>query len=109
MWTGWRLWAGAPTIQSMDTVNITAERFGTQAPKPTPSAYAPSHRARRIQSLSEELMQLTRHYMTAGEVERASLADQRAIQSKQLLTLRKEKFQRRRHRIQETLQLPVEE
>ncbi|XP_059199347.1 uncharacterized protein LOC131979398 [Centropristis striata] len=79
-------------------LNIAAERFGTEAPKPTPSAYAPSHRARRIQSLREELKLLKRQYKKAGEVERAGLADLRAILRKQLLTLRRAEFHRRRRK-----------
>lgn len=51
-------------LKTMTTliVNIAAERFGTEAPKPTPSANAPNHRARKIQSLREELKLLKRQY-----------------------------------------------
>ena len=79
-------------------VNIAAERFGTEAPKATPSAYAPNHRARKIQSLRKELKLLKRQYKTAGEIERAGLADLRAILRKQLLTLRRAEFHRRRRK-----------
>lgn len=87
-------------LQTMTTliVNIATERFGTEAPKPTPSAYAPNHRARKIQSLREELKLLGRLYKTAGEVERAGLADLRAILRKQLVTLRRAEFHRRRRK-----------
>lgn len=87
-------------LKAMTTliVNITAERFGTEAPKPAPSAYVLSHRARKIQRLREELELLKRQYKSAGEVERAGLADLRAILRKQLLTLRRAEFQRRRRK-----------
>lgn len=63
-------------LETMTTliVNIAAERFGTEAPKPTPLAYAPNHRARRIQSLRKELKLLKRQYKTAGEVEKSWLS-----------------------------------
>ncbi|XP_059917538.1 solute carrier family 23 member 1 [Gadus macrocephalus] len=54
--------------------------------------------ARKIQSLREELKLLQRQYKTAGEIERAGLADQRAILRKQLLTLRRAEFHRRRRK-----------
>lgn len=79
-------------------VNIATERFGTEAPKPTPSAFATNHRARQIQSLRKELKLLKRQYKTAGEVERAGLADLRAILMTQLLTLRRAEFHRRRRK-----------
>ncbi len=85
-------------LRTMTTlkVNIAAERFGTEASKPAPAAYAPSHRAREIKSLREELKLLKRQYKSAGEVERGGLADLRAILRKQLLTLRRAEFRRRR-------------
>ncbi len=79
-------------------VNIAAERFGTKVSKPAPSAYAPSHRARKIQCLREELRLLKRQYKSAGEVERAGLVDLRAILRKQLLTLQRAEFHRRRRK-----------
>lgn len=87
-------------LRTMTTliVNIAAERFGTEGPKPTPMAYAPCRRARKIQSLREELKLLKRQYKIAGEVERAGLADLRAILRKQLLTLRRAEFHRRRRK-----------
>ena len=87
-------------LRTMTTliVNIAAERFGTEAPKHTPTAYAPCHRARKIQSLRKELKLLKRQYKSAGEVERAGLADLRAILRKQLLTLRRAEFHRRRRK-----------
>lgn len=79
-------------------VSITVERFRTEEPKPRQSAYARNHRARKIQHLREELKLLKRQYMTAGEVERAGLADLRAILRKQLLTLQRAEFHRRRQK-----------
>lgn len=87
-------------LRTMTTliVNIAAERFGTEAPKPAPLEFVPSHRARKIQCLREELRLLKRQYKVAGEVERAGLADIRAILRKQLLTLRRAEFHRRRRK-----------
>ncbi len=87
-------------LRTMTTliVNIAAERFGIEASKPVPTAYAPSHRARKIQCLREELRLLKRQYKSAGEVERAGLADLRAIIRKQFLTLRRAEFHRRRRK-----------
>ncbi len=87
-------------LRTMTTliVNIAAERFGTEVAKPAPSAYAPSHRARKITCLREELRLLKRQYKSAGEVERAGLADLRAILRKQLFTLRRAEFHRRRRK-----------
>lgn len=79
-------------------VNIAAERFGTEVSKPTLSTYAPSHIARKIQCLREELRLLKRQYKSAGEVERASLADLRANPRKQLFTLWRAEFHRRRRK-----------
>lgn len=79
-------------------VNIAAERFGTEAAKPAPLAYAPNDRARKIQRLREELKSLKRQYKTAGEVEKAGLADLRAILRKEFLTLRRAESHRRRQR-----------
>lgn len=79
-------------------VSITVERFRTEAPKPIQSAYARNHRARKIQHLREELKLLKRQYKTAGEVERAGPADLRAILRKQLLTLQRAEFHRRRQK-----------
>ncbi len=78
--------------------SLAAERFGTEASKPAHSAYAPSHRARKIQCLREELRLLKTQYKSLGEVERAGLADLRAILRKQLLTLRRAEFHRRRQK-----------
>ncbi len=56
-------------LRTMTTliVNIAAERFGTEVAKPAPSAYAPSHRARKITCLREELRLLKRQYKSAGK------------------------------------------
>ncbi len=78
--------------------SLAAERFGTEASKPAHSAYAPSHRARKIQCLREELRLLKTQYKSLGEVERAGLADLRATLRKQLLTLRRAEFHRRRQK-----------
>ncbi len=61
-----------------------------------PLAYVPNHRTRRIQSLRGELKLLKRWYKKAGEEERVGLADLRAILRKQLLTLRRAEYHRRR-------------
>lgn len=51
-------------LKTMTTVivSIASKRFGTEAPKPAPSAYTPSHRARRIHRLGEEIKLLKRQY-----------------------------------------------
>lgn len=58
----------------------------------------PSHRTKKIQHLKEELKLLKRQYKTVGEVERAGLADLRAILRKQLLTLCRAQYHRRRRK-----------
>ena len=87
-------------LQTMTTIIVTfgTERFGVEEGRPVRSKHTMNRREGKIHQLRRDLRALAKQYKAAQEEEKAPLVELRNIMRKELTTLRRAEWHRRRRR-----------